>query len=269
MVTYTSNEIIWDGDNWRIYHDSTDDGIVIDYMMDDTRYVFTLDGAMHVDNLEADHLELNGNVETETVTADNFIVSDLLNIPTYPDDDQPPSETLYFNTDDGRLKYKDADGNIRTPEEYTVSEDQPLVTSDTTSLAGATEHADLTDDQLHSPAEHGDDAHTYHDRFNFSQSHTLWEDGLNEEEIFRYECEPGESFSLDRIEFQQKHGGQNSNAHIDLYDEDTGSVIDTAELGEVNTSTATSSDGATVLVRATNGTGSAIEANLTISGRIA
>ena len=47
--------------------------------------------------------------------ADTFDVAGLLDVPKYADDDNAPDETLYWNSDEPGMRYKDASGVVHAP----------------------------------------------------------------------------------------------------------------------------------------------------------
>jgi hypothetical protein len=95
-----------------------------------------------------------------------------------------------------------------------------------------------------------------------------WEDGLADEEILRLGLQSGDSLVVERIEFRQKGGGSSASASIDVYDVDAAASIGSQDLGGTTKDPGSSGSGATVLVRVSNSTGGAIEANPRVIGYI-
>lgn len=269
MPAISSDEIIWKGDGWSIGYDTANTQLVVDYGDGTYTYAFGEDGTLTLEGIDANSVNLGNNITVGTLDATEVTVSDLLGIPTYPDDSSPPNESVYFNTDAGRLKYKDVDGNVIDPAEENFDVTASFVTTASeSSLDNESIHANLTGADLHDPAVHDDAQHSYHDRFNFSQTHTLWEDGLASEEIYRYDLASGETFNLDRLEFQAKGGGSDTNASIEVVDEVDGTTLDSTTLGSFSKSGGDSTEGTLITIKLTNSTGSAIEASLTVSATV-
>jgi hypothetical protein len=106
------------------------------------------------------------------------------------------------------------------------------------------------------------------EQVSISITHTNYASGLSNEEIYRMDLQSGETFVLDRIEFQQKGGGSSSNASIDVYDATAGTVLESQTLGGVTKNSNNSGSGNTVLIRLNNATGSAIDVSLLVNGYI-
>jgi hypothetical protein len=103
--------------------------------------------------------------------------------------------------------------------------------------------------------------------FSFSTAHTSWSNGLTDEEIFRTQMEPGESLRVDRIEFRGK-GGASDTASVDVYDDSDNAEIGSADRGQTTISPGSTSNGATVLIRLENETGSEIFGSVYVQGVI-
>lgn len=103
--------------------------------------------------------------------------------------------------------------------------------------------------------------------FSFSTSHTSWANGLTNEEIFRTQMEAGQSLTVQRIEFRGK-GGTSDTASVDVYDASAATVIGTADRGQTTITPGSTTDGATVLLRLSNNTGSSIVGSVYVQGVI-
>lgn len=100
----------------------------------------------------------------------------------------------------------------------------------------------------------------------FTTGHTQWATGTDE--IHRVELQAGETFQPARIEVEKKGGGVDSNLTVDFYDNDTSTVLSSADAGSPSEGGTESSDGATILVRLTNNTGGSTIATITANGAI-
>lgn len=269
MPAIRSNEVIWKNDGWKFYYDSGSSTFILEYTPGGITYEFGESGTLITDGLDASSLNLGNDITAGSITSDDLIANTQMGPPSYSGDGSAPANSLFYHSGDERIKFKDGTGTVHTPAEYLANEDATYITTSSESgLSNSTQHANLSGGDLHSPASHDDSAHDYHDRFNFSQSHTLWEDGLSNEEIFRYSLDTGESFHLDRVEFRQKGGGSSADASLDVYDETNATALDSTTLGSTSTGGGSSGDGNVVIIRVSNSTGAAIEANLTVSGTI-
>lgn len=103
---------------------------------------------------------------------------------------------------------------------------------------------------------------------NYETGHTGWGDGLSDVEIHRIDLQTGETFELERLEFQQQGGGSSSSASVDVYDASAASQIASVNLGSVAKDSGTSGTGNTIIVRITNSTGGAIDAAVRVVGYI-
>ena len=53
--------------------------------------------------------------ELGNTAANTFDVEELLEVPEYSDDDNAPDDTLYWNSDEPGMRYKDAAGVVHEP----------------------------------------------------------------------------------------------------------------------------------------------------------
>jgi len=92
--------------------------------------------------------------------------------------------------------------------------------------------------------------------------HINYASGLTTEELARVDLIPGEALELWKLEAQLKGGGTNNNVTLDVYDASTATVLGSVTGGSRsaggNDPIATSSDGATILLRLSTG-GSAVD----------
>jgi hypothetical protein len=107
------------------------------------------------------------------------------------------------------------------------------------------------------------------DNISYISGHTNWDETISADtELHRFELESDEAFEVQDIQFFQRGGGSvNSNASVDVFEVGVG-AIDSAYLNQKSTSGGTSSTGSTILFRITNGTGSNIDASVSIKGAI-
>lgn len=106
------------------------------------------------------------------------------------------------------------------------------------------------------------------DQLSFSTGMTEWEDGLTDEEINRFKLQTGETFVVERLEFQQKGGGTSSDASVRIFDETSSTSIGSQDLGGVSKDIGSSGSGNTVTVEISNNTGGSITASVTVVGRV-
>lgn len=94
--------------------------------------------------------------------------------------------------------------------------------------------------------------------------HINYDAGLSNAEIARFTLSEGESLEVWRLETVFKGGGTSSDFSVDIYDDSKGSVIasTTSKVGGDDSPVGKSTGGATILVRVSNGTGSAQDACL-------
>jgi hypothetical protein len=104
----------------------------------------------------------------------------------------------------------------------------------------------------------------------YVSGHSNWDSTISSNtEIHRFQLGVEEAFNLQEIQFHERGGGSvNSNASVDVLDFTESSVIDSADLNESSTAGGTTGTGSLVLFRITNGTGSNIDATVSIRGNI-
>jgi len=106
------------------------------------------------------------------------------------------------------------------------------------------------------------------DQVSFSTGMTEWADGLSNEEINRFVLQTGEQFVAERLEVRQKGGGTSSSFSARIQDTDASSTLVSQDLGGITKDGGTSNTANTLQVQVSNSTGGAINASITVVGRI-
>lgn len=84
----------------------------------------------------------------------------------------------------------------------------------------------------------------------FETGHTNYESDLTDEEIHRIRTASGETFNLEKVEFHAKGGGdEDTGKTVDVYDETSDTVVDSANLNTVSTDGGDTDSGSDVIVR--------------------
>lgn len=98
----------------------------------------------------------------------------------------------------------------------------------------------------------------------FSMPFFTCENGLSNEEIFRWVLQAGETLTVSRVELPIKGGGTNANVSIDVYDSTTARVLASTTAGAINATPLTSGAGSTVLLRLSNASGNTVNVGFAI-----
>lgn len=103
----------------------------------------------------------------------------------------------------------------------------------------------------------------------YEPGHTQWENGLDGEEIHRFNVDSKQSFLLKRVELQLKGGGKRGSLELEVYDEEYGTIIESATAGDpllLNDPAEINSN--TVLIRLSNSSGEELVASPIVRGEI-
>lgn len=213
-------------------------------------------------------VSVQGVLDVSDLTVDTIDVANQLGIPVYSDPGVVPAESHFWDDTEQVIKYKDGTGTVHSGGGE-LNDDSTFVTVTDEDLPNSTQHAALTGSELHTPKEHGNSAHSFREIVTLGPNHHIaFESGLDRTEVARFDLVPGETFDVDRISLVQAGGGSTTDAKLELYDQSAGVILESAFLGETSVGGATSSDGATLLLRMTQQTGSQITATPTVVGRI-
>ena len=92
--------------------------------------------------------------------------------------------------------------------------------------------------------------------------HINYENGLSDEEVARFTLDAGQVLEVWRLEVKLKGGGTNSSFDVDVYDASAGSIIASTSNKAVggDSPVGSSTDGATIIVRISNSTGTSQDA---------
>lgn len=104
----------------------------------------------------------------------------------------------------------------------------------------------------------------------FAMPYFACEDGLANEELYRWNLQSGEMLSIWRVELPMENGGASADVSIDVYDATTDTVLASVTAGGVASGDpiATSGDGSTVQIRITNSSGAVVNVGYLIEYRI-
>lgn len=100
-----------------------------------------------------------------------------------------------------------------------------------------------------------------------SNVHTEYSNGLENEEIYRYKVDAGETFEVTSLRLAEKGGGQeNTDFSIDIVDTSDGSIMASVNLNESKSINASGTEGEDVIFNITNDTGGTVTASFSIEG---
>lgn len=103
----------------------------------------------------------------------------------------------------------------------------------------------------------------------FGSGHTFWKADVTDSEIRRFEIPSGTTLTLEDVQYQERGGGtEDTSVSVDVVDASTSTTLASANLNTFTSSTAESSDGATIIIQRTNTSGADVEADITVRGSI-